>query len=270
MTVFEALLLGILQGFTEFLPISSDGHLTLAETYFHFQASRFLFFDVLLHAATLIAVCIFYRRRLLELIQVLLTWFSKEPRSPERDYDKNLIRAITVSTIVTGAIGIIFRDQFALVRDYLWGVGLSFILTGVMLTATRWAPPQKENPEFRIPGSIWVFAVILGVAQAVAILPGVSRSAMTISSALLLGMSRVTAVEYSFLICIPAILGACLLELPHAEITVGWEAALVGFISSLISGMIFLWFLVWIVRKGHFHQFAYYVIPLGLYLLFIA
>lgn len=270
MTVFEALILGILQGFTEFLPISSSGHLVLAETYLKFQPSRFLFFDLLLHVASLTAVCVFYRHRLLELIRVFFTWFSTEPSSPERDYDKQLIFALAVSTVITGLIGVLFKDQLESVRDHLQGVALSFLLTGALLTATRWAPAAKPGSAPHFPLSAWLFAVILGVVQGVAILPGISRSGSTISIALLLGMARVAAVEYSFLMCIPAILGASLLEFREAEINVTWGVALTGFLGSLAASVIFLWVLVWIVRQGHFHQFAYYVIPLGLYLLFFA
>ncbi|HQH72725.1 MAG TPA: undecaprenyl-diphosphate phosphatase [bacterium] len=268
MTVFEALLLGILQGFTEFLPISSSGHLVLAETYLNFQPSRFLFFDVLLHAASLTAVCVFYRKRLVELVQVFFTWFSSGPASPERDYDKQLIIAQAISTVITGLIGIFFKDALESVRDHIRGVALSFLLTGALLTATRWAPSVPLNGVPRFPIPAWLFAVILGVAQGIAILPGVSRSGSTISIALLLGMGRVAAVEYSFLMSIPAILGACLLEFREAEFNVPWESALTGFAGSLAASVIFLWVLVWIVRKGHFHEFAYYVIPLGLFLLF--
>jgi len=267
MNVFEALILGILQGFTEFLPISSSGHLVLAETYLNFQPSRFLFFDILLHAASLTAVCVFYRKRLVELIHVLFTWFSPEISSPDRDYDKQLIGAILISTAVTGAIGLGLKDQFEGVRDHLKIVGFAFLLTGGLLTATRWAASTAQGNPSHFPLPMWWFAVILGAAQGLAILPGVSRSGATISIALLLGMARVLAVEYSFLMCIPAIIGACLLEFRDAEITVGWDVALAGFLGSFLASVIFLWLLVWIVRKGHFHQFAYYVIPLGLYLI---
>ncbi|MBN2325513.1 MAG: undecaprenyl-diphosphate phosphatase [Candidatus Omnitrophica bacterium] len=266
MNLFDSCLLGFLQGLTEFLPISSSGHLVMMETWMNYTASNFLGFDLLLHLATLLAVCAFYRRRLLELGSSLLP-AQAESASKERWEHQKLILALLLSTGVTVVIGLLFLEFFERVRDNLAAVGFSFLITsGLLLSTLRAHPAGHDNPA-SLPANLWRFALIMGVMQSLAILPGVSRSGATISVALLLGVSKTRAVEYSFLMSIPAIILASVYQFLFKEVQMGQVSflpALAGFLISLFSGLLFLWLLLWIVKKGRLYQFAFYTLPLGL------
>ncbi len=270
MSIFDSCLLGLLQGLTEFLPVSSSGHLVVAETLMQFKASELLLFDLILHLATLLAVCLYYRQRLFALSRACLPPYSPGDTSPEIMAHRKLIAAIGLSTFITVIIGLGFKDQFEQVRDNLTAVGGAFLITGVLLLATRWASPRTSDDGDDYPMNLWLFAAIVGFTQGVAILPGVSRSGATVCTALLLGLSRTRAVEYSFLLSIPAILMASVYESLFSDSPLGTISpfpASIGFLCSLISGILFLWLLVWIVRKGRLHLFAFYTIPLGILIL---
>jgi undecaprenyl-diphosphatase len=270
MTTVEAMLLGFFQGVTEFLPISSSGHLVLTETYLNFQPSEFLFFDLILHIATLLAVCVFFYRRILEVASRSVAYMTVKESRAETRGDFHLVLAIGLSTLVTGGVGIPFKDVLEQMRDNLAVVGICFILTGVLLLSTRLRQTSRDPEVCLYPPNIWLFAVIVGLGQAVAIAPGISRSGTTVAIALLLGATKPKAIEYSFLMSIPAILGATVLNLRDAEILVGLSPIVAGFMTAMVSGVLFLWLLVWIVNKGKFHQFAYYTIPLGLFVLWLS
>ncbi len=267
MNIFEAVILGLLQGLTEFLPISSSGHLVVVEALLNLQVGEYLFFDVLLHLATLIAICLYFRKRLSELVRVLF-FSSRENALTSSQFDRLLVLAIFVSTIITGLIGVWIKPHVVEMRHQVHLVGITFIVTGFFLLSTLLRKTVTSTNPYNVPINIWIFALLMGAAQGIAILPGISRSGTTVSMALLLGVTRTLAVEYSFLISIPAILGATLLELKDAELSIGIIPAAFGFMASLFSSLVFLWVLVWIVRKGLLHQFAYYLIPLGILVLF--
>ena len=141
---------------------------------------------------------------------------------------------------------------------------------GIFLIATLWARPKTSDKDTHYPINIWLFAVIMGLMQAISILPAISRSGATVCTALLLGLSRSRSVEYSFLMSIPVIILATIYESIFSDVPLGivsFFPALFGFITSLVSGIIFLWLLVWITRRGQLHYFAFYTIPLGLLVL---
>lgn len=267
MNSIEAILLGALQGLTEFLPISSSGHLVVVETILKYKASDYLFFDLLLHVATLVAVCFFFRQRLFQLIVVCLDWMSRKHLSEKAKGDLKLVFALLLSTVITGAIGIKYEDELVSIRNRMDLVGIAFLITGALLISTRFARQKTSEPERAVPINLWLYATIMGLVQAAAITPGISRSGSTICVALLLGVSRAVAIEYSFLMSIPAILGACVLEWGDLKINIGFLPASLGFIVSLISGLIFLGLLVRLVNSGRFYQFAFYLIPFGLWVL---
>lgn len=259
MTYIESILLAFVQGLTEFLPISSSGHLVVVEHMLNLDVSELLFFDVLLHVATLIAVILFFREKILRLIKSIIPG-STETDAPEM---RRWIVALAISTVITGIIGLSIKDVVEGMREELMLVGIAFLCTGALLIST-WFFKREETPGADIVINLWLFAVIMGFAQGLAVLPGVSRSGATVCAALLLGTRAKTALEYSFLMSIPAVMGAALLELREVETTVGFGVATAGFITALISGLIFLWLLSLIVRKGGLHYFAFYVIPLGI------
>ncbi len=262
MDLLKALVLAVVQGLTEFLPISSSGHLVLLESLFEMKASEYLFFDVLLHLATLLAVCIFYRARLWSMTLSL----NLSNKSDTAKRDRQWIAAIFLSTLITGTMVVLFKDNFEQARDNLVIVGGSFLFTGALLIATRFVS-KKDGSAPDLPINFWLFALIMGFMQGVAVLPGVSRSGATVCASLLLGARVAPALEYSFLMSIPAILAAAVLELPDAEPLFPAYILALGFIAALISGFVFLKLLVWIVNRGQLHNFAYYVIPLGLFVL---
>ncbi len=267
MSPHESIILGFLQGLTEFLPVSSSGHLVLLEHWMELQASEYLYFDILLHTATLIAVSVVFHKRLLA---VLASLSPKAPIDETTQRDRQLAFAILLSTVVTAAIGYPLKHTFEAMRDNLFSVGTAFLVTGLLLSLTYFENKKRENQRLSFPPHLIRFAIIMGLAQTMAIVPGISRSGATICIALLLGMSKGFAVEYSFLMSIPIILGVSVIELIKGDGMIGWYPALLGFTTSLFSGLIFLWLLVWIVKTGKLHHFAFYVIPLGLWVLWIA
>lgn len=258
MSILEALLLAIAQGLTEFLPVSSSGHLVVLEYWLGLQPSEFLFFDIILHVGTLVSVIVFYHKSILRLLKSLLPASSGETT---RD-DRMLIGAILLSTFITGVLGFAIKAPMEEMRDQLVFVGIAFIATGLLLASTRLRAAAPDDAP--LPMNLFLFAAIMGVAQAIAILPGISRSGTTVSVALLMGVSSKRALEYSFLMSIPAIVGAAILELKDAEIVIPATTALLGFVASMVSGLIFLYLLVWIVKRGQLWAFAAYTIPLGI------
>ncbi len=265
LSIVESVLLGLLQGMTEFLPISSSGHLVLVETLLNYKASEYLFFDIVLHVATLLTVCIFFRKRLLRLLKALFS-YGKVGNPVDFRFERRFILAIFFSTFVTGILAFAFKDWLEAMRDHLPLVGIAFFLMGILLFVTRWHK-TASNEIYNLPINLWLFALIMGLAQFVAICPGISRSGTTVAVALLLGVSRQYAIEYSFLMSIPAILGAALYELNHAEWKIAFAPACAGFIVSLLSGIFYLWLLVWLVRKGKMYQFSWYLFLLGTFVI---
>jgi len=268
MNVLDAVFLGFLQGLTEFLPISSSGHLVVAEAVLKLKAADYLLFDVLLHVATLLAVVIFFRNRLLSLARSSFSWFQKNPVSETACFERGMIVAIVISTVLTGGIGLYIKHWMEGMREQIGLVGWAFLVTGILVFSTRFRKSETASETgFSSPG-FWKFGVIMGIVQGIAVLPGVSRSGSTICAALLLGVSKPFAVEYSFLMSIPAILGATLLELKEAPHNVGLLPMACGFSAAFVSGLLFLWVLVWIIGKGHLYRFSYYLFPLGIWVLY--
>jgi undecaprenyl-diphosphatase len=259
---WQALLLGIVQGLTEFLPVSSSGHLALAEAWLDAPGGG-VAFAVLLHAGTLLAIVIVFSRPTQELIRGLLELPAQVGR-PMADWSANSLLAakVVVATIPGAIVGLAFsgfvEEAFAntrVVAGYL-------LVTGAILLATRWAP--------RGEGAVsWGNAFLIGWAQACAILPGISRSGVTISVAIFLGVGRRRAAEFSFLAAIPLILGSMIMELPgllgSSEGRVGPLA--LWFFSSFGVGWVALVWLLRVVRTGRLHWFAGYCLSVGLFVL---
>ena len=215
----SAFLLGVLQGITEFLPVSSSGHLVLAQHFLHIQAQALLL-DVWLHFGTLLAIfCVLYRSvwRLIEgAVRAPHLFYhpSQYLKAPEGQNTVLLLIVFTAS-IPTALIGFLFKDTFErLFEGNLRLVGVAFLFTALLLFLTRF---KKNAPSGRGVGLSSLQALAIGTIQGIAIIPGVSRSGSTIALALLLGVGRQEAGEFSFLIVVPAILGAMLLETLHGS-----------------------------------------------------
>ncbi len=272
MSVLEGILLGVLQGIAEFLPISSSGHLAIAQELFNLEDVPLLF-DVFLHLATLGAVVLFFRKRIWSLLQVMGRWICRRSL-PEDKADLQTIVALLLGTLVTGFFGILLSDVVEDIDEKLICVGF-FITAGLLFLGDATEERRRKkclatDPDFTVGKSGGVKPLQglgIGLAQGFGVLPGISRSGSTIAGALLCGVDREQAGEFSFLLSIPAILGAFVLQLEDLDeigSAVGIAPVVAGCISAFIAGIFALSVLMKIVRKGKLEWFAVYLIPLGI------
>lgn len=254
MTLLQSILLGILQGATEFLPVSSSGHLFLSQRLLGLRTPE-LAFDLLLHLGTLFAVLVFLRREILEMASSL---FRRE-RGGADAWGRREILLVLLSTIPTGVIGLAFHDT---VETGLtaWGVGVRYLLLTSFLLISNLRFRHKWDPEWITP---WE-AIAIGILQGAAVFPGLSRSGSTITLALVLGISPSRSAKYSFLISLPAILGAALVNV-HKGISVlpGLAPSAAGFFFSLLFGYLALLLVERLVTRGKFIRFAPYTFLLA-------
>lgn len=266
MSVVQSVLLGILQGITEFLPVSSSGHLVMFRDVLGIEGIPLLY-DVLLHVATLVVICVVFRSRIARLIRSAYLMVRRQVPEKEAAQCRKDLRAIVTIVIAvawTAVVGMGISSIYSDIPVRL--VYVLFLVTSAVLIIGKAAAPAKTS-ETMSP----LKSSILGISQGFAALPGISRSGMTISAALVCGMNRKEAGEISFLISIPAVIGALILELAkNPEITgsVSVEALAAGCIAALISGFAALKLLLYLVREGKLYLFSIYLIPLGLYGLF--
>jgi len=260
MSYIESIILGALQGLTEFLPVSSSGHLVLMQSVLGFKEPMVLF-DVLLHVGTVAAVFVVYRAE----IKLILadTWraipggFRDFKRFPQA----KTALMIILANVPTAIIGLTLEHPFEKLFSSTLAVGFTLLVTGGILFATR---HLRDTGEDETEMTAWQ-AVIIGIAQGFAITPGISRSGMTIAVALFLGIRRDSAARFSFLLSIPAILGALALKLRHtAIIPEDMPVQAVGMAASFIVGVAALIWLINIVKRGKLVWFSWYVWTLGL------
>ena len=254
MTLWQGVLLGLVQGLTEFLPVSSDGHLAVIGHVAGVHTPG-VFVEVALHLATLGSILVVYGGRFWRLALDVLR------RQPEALRYAGLL---IIGMIPAGFIGIFLEHFIERAFESLWAAGIGFLVTGACLWSTRRKGPQGAAQP--TPGG----AVIIGLAQAFAPLPGVSRSGTTISSGLWVGLGAVAAADFSFLMAIPLIAGAGLVEARHASVDIAQVGAvplLVGCIVAFLSGVFAIRFLVAMLRRGRFYAFAPYCFAVGLFTL---
>ncbi len=266
MNLFTSLLLGIIQGLAEFLPISSSGHLALAQHLLGINTEVPAFFDVLLHLGTLLAVLVAYWGDVVEIVQEffrgvgdIVHGTTPTPVPPAR----RMILLIIVGTLPLFAILPIHKKVQAL-GDSMVFIGMALVVTGFLLFACDLVRRGRKTER----SATLVDALLVGVGQALATMPGVSRSGMTISAGCFLGFERSFAVRFSFLLSIPAVLGANILSLKDAlEAGVDWAAVpvyLAGVVASAVVGYACIRLLKLIAQKGRFGGFAYYCWAVGL------
>lgn len=278
MTILQGFLLGILQGVAEFLPISSSGHLALAQSLFGLEDVPLLY-DIFLHMATLLAVTIYFWPKIWALLKCFGRWITKKQKSdnqvkisendllcPTDKIGQKTIIAIILTTAITGAFGI-FTSK--LIPD----LGVKFVCGGFLVTSAllifssimekrQSAKGPKEFTGISIKQSI-----IIGIMQGFGTLPGISRSGSTIAGALFGGVNRSLAGEFSFIVSIPAILGAFILELKDLgdmSSSIGAAPIIAGCIASFAVGYFSLSVLMKIIKKGKLQWFAAYLIPVGI------
>ena len=268
MGYIEAIILGLVQGLSEFLPISSSGHLALLENLFEIKEDSVIFFAVLLHIGTLVSIFIVYHEDIYALIKELFLLFKdiftgKGLRIEERPIRKLGIMII-VSSIPTAIMGLLFSDYIDRIFGSLTVISICWIITGFILLFSE----KLNNNKKEIEGMKYRNAIFVGICQGLAIMPGISRSGSTIVGSLVTGLKREFAVEFAFLISIPAILGSAILEFPKA-IKAGIEPStigpmIVGFLVAAISGYFAITTMIRIVSKHRMRYFSYYVWILGL------
>ena len=253
---FEALILGLVQGLTEYLPVSSSGHLTIGSALFGIEGEENLAFTVAVHVATVCSTLVILWKE----IDWILKGLFKFEMNPETKYTLNIL----VSMIPIGIVGVFFKDQVeAIFGSGLLVVGCMLLVTAALLAFSYYAKPRiKENISMRD-------AFIIGLAQACAVLPGLSRSGSTIATGLLLGNKKENLAQFSFLMVIPPILGEALLDIMKGlsgEEVMGDISTLslvVGFLAAFVSGCIACKWMINIVKKGKLIYFAIYCALVG-------
>ena len=254
---FEALVLGIVQGLTEFLPISSSGHLAIANALFGNTAADNLSFTIVVHAGTVCSTLLVLWSEVSRLFMGLFNFKWND----ETQY----VAKIFVSIIPVAVVGVLFKHQVeALFSGGLYIVGAALLLTACLLTLAYYIKPRnKENISFKD-------AFLIGVAQAIAVIPGLSRSGATISTGLLLGNRKETIAKFSFLMVLIPILGECLLDLLKGDFssaTLPVSSLVVGFLAAFIAGAFACKWMINLVKKGKLIYFAIYCAVVGLLVL---
>lgn len=250
MSYWESVVLGIVQGATEFLPVSSSGHLVLSQELMGLRIPGVVF-EVAVHLATLVSILLVYRAR----VGRLVTGGIQGDREAWR-----YMGLLVVATVPAAILGIFFKDAIESIFDDPVVTGVAFLATGVLLWSSRAA--LKREPEGE-PGLR--VAVLMGLAQAFALIPGISRSGSTVIMGLWAGVSGREAAAFSFLMAVPAIAGAAVLQFPDLQgstLPAGPLAA--GFAAAAVTGVLAIRSFVVLLQKQAFHRFAYYLWPLGI------
>lgn len=247
--------LGAIQGLTEFLPVSSSGHIAIGALLFGVEDPP-LSFSVLLHAGTLIATIVFFRRELTELF-VETAKGVRTPRSYLASDPGRTTMGVLVASVPTAVAGLLLQDHVESLGHLPWVVGGCLLFSAAAVASTRWSGGDRLSPST-------AQALLIGLAQSVAILPGVSRSGSTIAAAMLLGVTGAAAFRFSFLLSLPAVAGAVVLSLGEEGALDGLgPGVFLGVAIAMVVGYISLVALRRIVDEGRLAAFAVYLVPLG-------
>lgn len=250
--VVDSILLGIVQGLTEFLPVSSSGHLVLAQEVLNTGFGQGILFEVAVHLATLFAILIYYRRRVATLAIGTLT----------RDRQAlDYVGKLVIGTLPAVAVALLLRGWIEQQFNSLLVVGVCLITTGFVVWSTRYTINSKGTDQLS-----WKSALLIGCVQAIAILPGISRSGSTVAAGMALGLSPLAAAEFSFMLGMIAMTGAGVLLLPELssidpELVTG---IMFGSVAALVSGLLALVAFVWLLRTQRFYVFAWYAWVVGI------
>ena len=250
MTFFDAILLGILQGATEFLPVSSSGHLVLAQHLLgDFEQSGVLF-DVLLHVGSMVAVVIYFWRDLTGLLSSL--WRRDDTAAQQR----SMVWLLIAGSVPTAVIGLLFKDFFIGLFERPAIVCIMLLVTGSLL----WLAERLRNRGPSRKEMSLIDALVVGTVQGCAIIPGISRSGSTIAALLLRGVDGETAARFSFLLALPAVFGAALLSLKDLDsvTTSTVFPYIAGTIAALVTGLLCIHLLMGVIRRRRLHWFAFY------------
>ena len=259
MGYIEAVVLAVIQGLTEFLPVSSSGHLVLAQHWFGHFSEMNLLYDIMLHLATVTAILVYFRHDLLTLGLGYIGW-PTSPGSLFQGFERRTIHYVLLASIPTAIIGLSIRSigLETLVQPSLMAVML--IMTGVILWLGRGRNSIRGIQDMGMRD-----ALAIGIVQGVAVLPGISRSGSTIAGGVLLGLDRELSARFSLLISMPAIVGATILEIgkgmDRIHEPIGVYVA--GMVVAALVGYGSISLIIKLVRQDHFHLFSYYLWPFG-------
>lgn len=251
MELLKAIILGIVQGLTEFLPVSSSGHLVLSRYFLKFGELTDLSFEIFVHLGSLIAVLIYFRRELFDLVKSLMFF-----KNPEYQADRKICFWLIIATFVTGVIGLSFKDIFESLFSNPLFAAIMISVTGIIVyISDKVKGANLISSELNLKKSAFI-----GLGQALAITPGISRSGSTITFALLTGLKRKQAATFSFILSVPAILGANLSEL---KTFINLDVSqlyiyLAGFFAAFISGYLVINWLMKLIVKAKLHYFSFY------------
>ncbi|OEC88752.1 MULTISPECIES: undecaprenyl-diphosphatase UppP [Methanobacterium] len=267
MDIIQALILGIVQGLTEFLPVSSSAHLVFVPYIIGTTSS--LAYDTLLHIGTLVAVVAYFWN---DIINMLKSFFSslldifrgQFRKGLQEDQFKKLAWFVIIGTIPAGLAGVLFKSTFESLFNNVIIVGFFLIITGFLLWGSEMMSRKIEDKK-SLKNMTLKNSIMIGIAQACAIAPGISRSGATISAGLFLGVDKELAARYSFLLSIPAILGAALVQAKDigSMMDIGSVAAIAGFIAAIISGYLAVRFMLKLIKERNLLPFAYYCWIIG-------
>lgn len=260
MSYVEAMALAVIQGLTEFLPVSSSGHLVLAQHWFGQFNETNLLYDILLHVATSMAIIVYFRQDLMILVLGIFGYPTHGP-SIFTGEERRTLGLVILASIPTAVLGLTIEQIGIEVFGRPDVIGGLLILTGVVLWIGR------SNPVGRgVKDMSPIDALMIGVVQGIAVFPGISRSGSTIAGGLLLGLDRELAARFSLLISLPAILGATLLETFTAmgQIQAPIGPVIVGMVAAGVVGYLSISLILRLVRQDHFYRFSFYLWPLGI------
>ena len=248
----EAIILGVIQGVTEWLPISSSGHLVLAQELL--GITQPLIFDIILHLGSLIALIVVFRKELVELVKGIIQ---------RKREDLQYLGWIIFATIPIAVVGLLFNKQITMAFTNLTVIGIAFLFTAFVLLISRW--PKKKQQKLT-----WRSTIVMGIMQAFALVPGVSRSGITISTGLLQGREREATARFAFFLFIPAIVGATILEFSSLGAVTDLSALALATFVTIIVGILSLRLLLYIIKKQKFSYFGWYCLFLGIVVLILA
>lgn len=262
----QALILGLVQGLTEFLPVSSSGHLTIGREILGVEAAQDLVFEITVHVATVLATIIVFRKEILKLLSGLF----KFKYNDETDY----ILKICVSMIPVFIVGMFFKDQVEALFSSLLVVGIALLVTALLLLFSDiYGGRGKVAAKDHRNGIGWWQAFVVGLGQALAVIPGLSRSGTTISTGLLCGVKRSDVAQFSFLMVLVPILGEAFLDLVGGDMassSVGTVPLIVGFLAAFVSGLFACKVMIALVKKARLSWFALYCAIVGLAVIFFS
>lgn len=273
MSMIQSIILGLVQGLSEFLPISSSGHLAALQHFFHVSSDNVLTFTVMLHFGTLISIFVAYWKDIvdlvIELFATLRDIFTGKGLQMNKNETRKLGVMIIIATIPTAVIGLLFDDLFASLYSSMLFIGAALLVTGTCL----WLAEKKGGGRKGVKEMTWKNALFIGICQSIAICPGISRSGATMVGGLASRFNRPHAVRFAFLISIPSVLGAFILEVPDAikaastEQGVGMGVMLAGIIVAAVSGYAAIKVMIKAVTNEKLFYFSIYTWIVGLFLI---